>query len=655
MNLKTKFVGGLVLVLLVTTLCVAGVILREMYVDTVEQTEINLRNQVDMLAGESAVWYSGVKNAGSTLAANPALVRGTFDEVQSLLSYLQQKTPGFESVFLLNAAGKLTHIYPFNQQLMGVDFTDRAYFKEIAAGKDFVSSSVIKSRNTGASIFILAYPIKGADGRMQGMLGLTVDIKAVQDRVKNVKIGETGYAALFGADMKLIAHKDAKLVDEGKTVPEGPQNLARQNSKAVIKYLSMTGTQTIATVSAIPGAGWYLGLVVPESETFGSFYDSLKQAGAIMFIALALSIGLSWWLFGRMFRPLAIMTENAVQFGKGDFSSAIQHESSDEVGRVSDALNQMREGLRVMIRQVSHSAEQLAASSEELTAGAQQSADASGNIAASIQQVARGSEKQVGAVNETSAIVQEISATMEEVSATASEMAVMSGQTAKAAVEGKLSVDRAVAQMGEVSVGAKQAQVAAEELKTSSAQIGEIVGLISTIAGQTNLLALNAAIEAARAGEQGRGFAVVAEEVRKLAEQSEHAAHQIKTLVGSNHNSINNVVGAIDTSISKIYQGVELVNVAGANFGAISGQIGQVTEQVNNIAKAISEAAVGSQRIVNFIKEVEQLSRNAAAETQNVSAATEEQSAAMEEIAASSQALAKLAQELQTAVSKFRI
>lgn len=204
-------------------------------------------------------------------------------------------------------------------------------------------------------------------------------------------------------------------------------------------------------------------------------------------------------------------------------------------------------------------------------------------------------------------------------------------------------------------MGAKQAQGAAEELKTSSAQIGEIVGLISTIAGQTNLLALNAAIEAARAGEQGRGFAVVAEEVRKLAEQSEQAAHQIKNLVGSNHTSIGNVVGAIDTAISKISQGVELVNVAGTNFGAIHGQIGQVTEQVRIIAKAIGEAATGSQRIVSSIKEVENLSRDAAAESQNVSAATEEQSASMEEIAASSQALAKLAQELQMAVAKFKI
>ena len=168
-------------------------------------------------------------------------------------------------------------------------------------------------------------------------------------------------------------------------------------------------------------------------------------------------------------------------------------------------------------------------------------------------------------------------------------------------------------------------------------------------------MALNAAIEAARAGEQGRGFAVVAEEVRKLAEQSETAAHQINTLVGSNHSSIGNVVGAIDIAIRDITQGVELVNVAGSSFAAINTQVRQVTDQVRIIATAINEAAVGSQKIVSSIKEVENLSRDAAAESQNVSAATEEQSASMEEIAASSQALAKLAEELQKEVSKFRI
>ena len=372
-----------------------------------------------------------------------------------------------------------------------------------------------------------------------------------------------------------------------------------------------------------------------------------------------LLLGFFGWGVSRAISVPAAATANRLGImAEGDYSKDIIASfmaRRDEFGTVAHAFDKLNKNMRSMIRQVSQSAEQVAASSQELTASAQQSADAAGNIASSIQQVAAGSEKQVLAVNETSAVVEEISATLEEVAATAGEMATMAEKTAKATQAGQVSVDRAVKQMSEVGQGAQEAQKAAEELKAGSQQIGEIVGLISSIAGQTNLLALNAAIEAARAGEQGRGFAVVAEEVRKLAEQSEGAARQITDLIGKNDTNINHVVTTINTAISAVGHGVELVNVAGGNFQEIGNLVNQVAGQVGDISKALQEAAAGSQRIVGSIKEVENLSRDAAAESQNVSAATQEQSASMEQIASSSQALAKLAQDLQTAIAKFRI
>lgn len=68
--------------------------------------------------------------------------------------------------------------------------------------------------------------------------------------------------------------------------------------------------------------------------------------------------------------------------------------------------------------------------------------------------------------------------------------------------------------------------------------VRQFIGEIKCISSQTQLLSLNASIEAARAGEYGAGFSVVAQEVRELANRTQHAAESITGKIEQFDNTI---------------------------------------------------------------------------------------------------------------------
>jgi len=378
----------------------------------------------------------------------------------------------------------------------------------------------------------------------------------------------------------------------------------------------------------------------------------------ILLAALIIQLVFSWLIIKAITGPLHAIVTRLNNFANNDFSQDVAKEflvRKDEFGKIAFASNKVTETMRTLIRQMEESAEQVSAASEELTAGAQQSAQATTQVAAAITEVADGSNKQVSAIDDTSAIVEQMSAGIQQIAANTNNVAGTSDKTAVAAQEGNQAIETAVKQMNTIEQTVSKSATVVERLGERSKEIGQIVDTISGIAGQTNLLALNAAIEAARAGEQGRGFAVVAEEVRKLAEQSQEAAKQIACLIGEIQAETDKAVSAMQDGTKEVHMGSEVVNTAGENFASIVKLVKEVSKEVQDISAAIQQMASGSQQIVDSVKTINNVSKNTAEHAQTVSAAAEEQSASMEQIAASSQSLAKMAETLQQVINRFKI
>ena len=246
--------------------------------------------------------------------------------------------------------------------------------------------------------------------------------------------------------------------------------------------------------------------------------------------------------------------------------------------------------------------------------------DSSDAIATGTQQISSGNtdlsqrtEEQASALQQTAATMDELGATVRNNADSARRANQLAGEACEIATRGGGVVDDVVSMMKGIS--------------TSSARIADIIGVIDGIAFQTNILALNAAVEAARAGEEGRGFAVVAGEVRTLAQRSAHAAKEIKQLITS--------------SVEQVEQGTTLVDRAGSTMDEVVSSVRQVSTLVSEISAASSEQSTGVGQVGDAVSQIDQV--------------TQQNAALVEECAAAADSLKRQAQGLVQAVAVFRI
>ena len=136
-------------------------------------------------------------------------------------------------------------------------------------------------------------------------------------------------------------------------------------------------------------------------------------------------------------------------------------------------------------------------------------------------------------------------------------------------------------------------------LSKAAERIGDVVRLIGDIAARTNLLALNATIEAARAGEAGKGFAVVASEVKTLATQTAKATREIAEQIEGMRQSTSQAVGALRGIGATIQRMNEIAT-------SIAGSVEEQGSATQEIARAVQQAAMGTNEVNDNIAVVDQ-------------------------------------------------
>ena len=364
-------------------------------------------------------------------------------------------------------------------------------------------------------------------------------------------------------------------------------------------------------------------------------------------------IGATAAAFQRMIDYLKTMVAAAGRLAEGDLSVEVKPRSGQDA--LGNSFSAMIANLRELVGNLSQAAGSVGQASQQMSTTSEEAGRATGEIAQAIGDVAQGAERQVNLVESAKRAAEEVAAAVNESAQQAEQTSEVATRAREIAQQGVAAADQANEAMGSVRDSSESVSAAIRELAAKSEQIGAIVATITGIAEQTNLLALNAAIEAARAGEQGRGFAVVAEEVRKLAEESQSAAHEISGLIGAIQDETTKAVSVVEDGARKTTDGASVVEQTREAFLQIGASVEDMAARVEQIAASAQQITASAASMQASITEVASVAEQSSATTEQVSASTEETSASTEQIAASAQELASNAESLNRLVAQFKL
>jgi diguanylate cyclase (GGDEF)-like protein len=215
--------------------------------------------------------------------------------------------------------------------LVGVDLSDRPYFKKMQETRGFVLSDYLFGRASKEPTIVAAYPVAAVDQDEDAFIIATVNLDWMSLVMGNLG-GRPGVSAVLvdGGGTVLAAPPDqASMI--GRSLDHLPllsgvagPALASDKAKGSVSFIAADGTQRAASFARIPGTDSRLIVSIDAAKVSASINRDIKSAYfQLAFVFVFVLIGALIAAEKLIIQPIEIMAAMTKKFGQGDWSARV--------------------------------------------------------------------------------------------------------------------------------------------------------------------------------------------------------------------------------------------------------------------------------------------------------------------------------------------
>ncbi|KJR41872.1 multi-sensor hybrid histidine kinase [Candidatus Magnetoovum chiemensis] len=266
-------------------------------------------------------------------------------------------------VSVLNQEGKV--IASTNRSLHGKDLSKEEYF---IRGKEGYSLDVLSLDSQNRVINYISSPLVH-EGRLIGVMAVESAFEQIENIITDYYgLGETGEAILSKRDKNgdalfIVSPRFAPDSALKKTIPKNststPMIQALSKKEIVMDdAIDYRGKAVVAATKHIAEADWGLVVKIDRDEAFAELSQLRNLFIKIAILTIILTLLLSSFVARSITKPIVRLTNAAKKIKEGDTSNLPDIKSTDEIGFLSQTLNEMTMNLLEAKRKLERSIEE---------------------------------------------------------------------------------------------------------------------------------------------------------------------------------------------------------------------------------------------------------------------------------------------------------